>query len=144
MRLSFNLCFLLLICSAGQCQSVNIRKVEFTTLTRGYQKQVFISQDSVVEIVDGRQEDNKITKRSLSKSEWDSLVKAIQSVDLKEVPALQSPTSRRAFDGARHSSIRISDADGKQYEHSFDDESPHPNLKPLMDAILSIQSTPPR
>jgi hypothetical protein len=144
MRSSLNLAFWLLICSAAQCQSVDIRNVEFTTLTRGYQKQIFISQDSVIEIIDGRQEDNKVTKKSLSGSEWNALMKAIQPLDLNEVSALESPTSRRAFDGARHSSIKISDSNGKVYEHSFDDESPHPKLRPLMDAILQIQTAQQR
>jgi hypothetical protein len=127
---------------AAQCQSGEITKIEFTTLTRGYQKQVFITSDSVIQITDGRAEDNNVVKRRLNSSDWNELMKVLEPVDLQELPSLQSPSSRRAFDGARHSSIKVVTKDGKEYEHAFDDEYPHQKLKNVMDVILKIEKTP--
>lgn len=133
----FSIC---IFCTVAQCQTAGaISKIEFTTLTRGYKKQVFISRDSVIEIVDGRQEENGVVKRKLNIEEWDALIKGLENVILKEIPTLQSPTAQRTFDGARHSSIRITDADGKAWEHSFDNENPHEKLKPFMDGIVKIK-----
>jgi hypothetical protein len=54
------------------------------------------------------------------------------------MPDLPSPTSKRAFDGARHSTITIETTLGKSYTHSFDDKNPHPGLMELMEAIVQI------
>jgi hypothetical protein len=115
-----------------------ITKVEFTSLTRGYQKQVFLTADSLVEVIDGRQDDTKVTKRKLPAGEWDVLIKSIGTVPLTEVQELPSPTSRRAFDGARHSTLTLTTKEGKSYSHTFDDENPHKKLQPLMDAIKKV------
>jgi hypothetical protein len=132
--------FLIILCTAARCQSAaSVTKIEFTTLTRGYQKQIFISGDSVIAITDGRQEANTIVKRKLDPAAWDQLIKALEGVDLKELPSLPSPTSRRAFDGARHSSLKIITANGEEYQHGFDDEFPHEKLRELMDAIMNIE-----
>src|SRR5688500_5725962 len=89
------------VCVAGRCQAnAVITKIEFTTLTRGYQKQVFMSMDSLVKIVEGRQDDNKIFKRKLADGEWKELVEEAAKTPLQEIAQLKSPTSRRAFDGA--------------------------------------------
>jgi hypothetical protein len=140
MKLNLTLVFVAALATAATCQSGNISKVEFTTATRGYQKEVFISRDSVIEIVDGRREENTIRKRALVESDWKLLEDALKNLKLESIPTLQSPTSRRTFDAARYSRIRITTRDAKQYEHAFDDEAPHADLKPLMDAILRIQS----
>jgi hypothetical protein len=124
----------------SQCQSAStIQKIEFTTLSRGYQKQIFISPDSVITVIDGRVESNKVVKRKLGSEEWESLIVPLKNISLHEVAGLKSPSNRRAFDGARHSTITIESSDGNSWNHSFDDESPHEKLKPLMDAIKKIE-----
>jgi len=127
----------------GQNNQPAITKVEFTTLTRGYQKQIFISPDSVVKIVDGRSDENKMSKRKLSDGEWDAFVKETSGLVLKEIPSLPSPTSRRAFDGARHSTIVIRTGDGKSYSHAFDDENPNEKLHGLMELIKKMDTGEP-
>lgn len=122
------------------CQSTSsVQKIEFSSASRGYQKQIFISSDSVVTIINGREESNKVTKRRLTSDEWQSLIKTLEDVSLNEIPQLPSPTSRRAFDGARHSTISIQTSDGNAWQHSFDDETPHLKLQSLMKAIKKIE-----
>lgn len=135
--LSFLFCAV--IGMAGQCQNNSITKIEFTTLTRGYQKQVFISADSLVKIVEGRQDENKVQKRKLADGEWKELVNEAAKTPVTEIAQLKSPTSRRAFDGARHSTIVIHTKDGRSYTHSFDDENPHEKLKVLLDLIKNME-----
>jgi hypothetical protein len=129
-----------LIATAGQCQAPDVTRVEFTTMTRGYQKQVFLSQDSLISIIDGRQQENKVAKRKLSDGEWDLITASVQEIRLADINSLKSPTSRRTYDAARHSTIKLTTKDGQGAEHSFDDESPNPKLKALMEAILKIDT----
>lgn len=127
--------------AAARCQDTQLAKVEFTTFTRGYQKQLFISPDSLVQIIDGRQSENGIIKRKLAPGEWDTLTLAVRDLEMKEVSTLQAPSNRRTFDAARHSVIRIELANGQTVEHNFDDEHPHPRLKPLMDEIIRMSDS---
>jgi hypothetical protein len=64
---------------------------------------------------------------------------AMKDLSLKDIDGLQSPTTNRAHDGATHSSIVITFDDGSSISHSFDDENPHPDLQPLLDAILQFR-----
>jgi hypothetical protein len=80
-----------------------------------------------------------IIKRKLAAAEWEELIKGIARISLAEIPELQSPTSRRSFDGARHSTIEIYTREGKSYTHSFDDENPNEKLEPLMEIISRMR-----
>src|SRR5690349_15582022 len=84
-----------------QCQTSNIKKIEYTTLTRGYQKHVVITLDSISTSVEGRGE-NQQSKRALSKAEWNTVIGAAKNVKLSEIPSLPSPSMKRAYDGALH------------------------------------------
>jgi hypothetical protein len=122
---------------------VAVAKIEFTSYTRGYQKEIFISPDSLIEIVEGRpQAENRIIKRKLAVDEWAALMKTLENVKLPEITDLQSPSTRRAFDGAKHSTIKIITSNGKAFEHTFDDENPHEKLLGLMQMIKKVESIP--
>ncbi len=124
--------------AAQHAEQPVITIIEFTTLTRGQQKQVFISADSVTEITDGRENESAIKKQKLEDGKWEELLSTIRGVKLEEIPKLPSPTNRRAFDGARHSTLKITTSDGRDFVHTFDDENPHKALHALMDKILEL------
>ncbi|HYG01780.1 MAG TPA: hypothetical protein VD927_05000 [Chryseosolibacter sp.] len=127
--------------SVTQCdkqQNVSVEKIEFSTLTRGYQKRITIREDSVITSVQGRGED-QVQKRITTKAEWDKLVDAVRTIDVSNVSALQSPSSKRSFDGAMHSLIRVVTKEGETYEHAFDDEEPHKDLRSFLRLILSME-----
>ena len=132
--------FFILILTAylnSQCQTSSIvQKVEFTSLTRGFHKQIIISPDSVSVITQGR--DPQSYRRSLTKKEWHSLQKILADVAVTDIQSLQSPTQKRAYDGALHSALTLVTPGGQTSTHSFDDEDPHPSLKPLLKKILTI------
>ena len=125
-----------------RCQAPNsVKKVEYTTLTRGYQKHIIISPDSLTITVEGREE-NKSYKRALSKDEWRTLTDCLKKVKLSEVPALKSPTMKRTYDGARHSTLTLITSDTTPLTHSFDNEDANEKLLPLMKAIQKIEEKP--
>jgi hypothetical protein len=140
-KLAFIFWFLTLGGLSVQCQtSNNIKKIEYTTLTRGYQKHVVISADSVKVSVEGRNEDRQ-NKRALSKTEWNSVMGALKDVAISSIPSLPSPTMKRAYDGALHSTLTLTTRDQTEFGHSFDDENPDPKLMPLMRAVIKIADT---
>src|SRR5690606_35766592 len=75
----------------------------------------------------------------IEQDDWSRIMLALQNVSLQDIDGLQSPTQNRAHDGAIHSTIEITFEDGSSVTHSFDDENPHPDLRPLLDEILRFR-----
>lgn len=119
----------------------NITAISFTKQSRGFLDEVVISRDSV----HGATENHRMPENaqnyasSIGEDEWAKLMIALRDVSLEDIDGLQSPTMNRAHDGALHSSIVITFEDGTSISHSFDDENPHPDLQPLLDAILEFR-----
>jgi hypothetical protein len=131
-------CFLATCCASTRGQSTStISKIEFTSLTRGYQKHAILSADSLILVTEGREQD-KTLKRKLSKVEWNTLISSLKKVKLSEIPKLKSPSMKRAFDGAMHSTLTIITKDQKNITHGFDDEDANEKLRPLMIAVKKI------
>ncbi len=114
----------------------NIARIEFSSLTRGYQEHVVFTVDSMKHTRVQAGHPKVSNARELKKSEWHDILKVVHKINLKEVPELKSPTMKRSFDGARHSTITITTNSNQTYIHSFDDENPHEKLKALMGVIL--------
>jgi hypothetical protein len=127
--------YLMFHCAFDQQSAID--KIEFITGTRGYKRQVFISNDSVIAVLDGRA-GSKVQKRKIAQEEWTDLMDALEDVSVSDLPNLQSPTSRRAFDGAKQSTITLYSSQGQSWSHTFDDENPNPELIPLMKCISKI------
>jgi hypothetical protein len=117
--------------------SKEISRIEFNSGTRGYREQITITPDSVISIQEDFKANQKplITARACSPKEWSKLLDCLGDVRLTEIETLESPTMKRAYDGASHGSIIISTTDNKTFTHGFDDEDPHKKLKPLMAEI---------
>jgi hypothetical protein len=121
--------------------SKEISQIEFNSGTRGYREQIIINADSVTSILEDSKVDQKARKktRAILPNEWTRLLECLGDVRLTEVETLESPTMKRAYDGASHGSIIITTIDNKTYTHGFDDEDPHKKLKPLMAEIKKFR-----
>ena len=136
--------FILTLLSFGQttAQSLqDIKTIAFTKQTRGMVDEVVVSRDSVEGFVENHRmpESSHRYATGIDESQWANLVLSLKDVPLEDIDGLQSPTMNRAHDGAIHSSIIITFEGGDTVTHSFDDENPHPDLKPLLDAILEFR-----
>lgn len=126
---------------AARCNGQSdVSKIEFTSLTRGYQKQVFIDKDSLTVLIDGRQSENRIVKRKLAAGEWKTLTDELKNIDPTKLPEYKSPTNRRAFDGAKHSTVKLISGNGSEFSHTFDDLEPHKDLKKFLNLILKMEN----
>jgi hypothetical protein len=133
-------CFVAVILIVG-CASVaqhsdHIMRIEFSSLTRGYQEHIVITSDSVKYSRVQAGHPKVARSHAIKKSEWEDLLKIVQKIDLKEMSELKSPTMKRSFDGARHSTISVITDSNQTFRHLFDDENPHEKLKALMSAIV--------
>ena len=142
--MKLNLIFILIVMASlnarGQ-SAENITTISFTKQSRGFLDEVVISRDSVHGATENHRmpENARNYASSIGEDEWAKLMIALKDVSLKDVDGLQSPTMNRAHDGALHASIVITFEDGSSVSHSFDDENPHPDLRPLLDAILEFR-----
>lgn len=122
----------------------SITSITFTKQTRGLLDEIVVSRDSVQGFVDNQRSpaNSHQYATAIDENQWAKVVLALQDVSLAAIDGLQSPTMNRAHDGAIHSSIVITFEDGSSVTHSFDDEKPHPDLQPLLDAILEFRVPP--
>src|SRR4051812_29110661 len=97
--------FCLAACGA-KCQQSVITRITFTSSTRGYQKEIFISPDSLIKTINDRGK-IQVTKRKLEAGVWEKLMASLGDLKLEEIPQLPSPTSGRSFDAAHHSSLIV-------------------------------------
>lgn len=125
-----------------QVQDSNtVNMIEFSTLSRsGHYEHIIITQDSIFINITERRLNNVDTSysRKLKSNEWQAIIQSLENISLPEIPDMKSPTMKRAYDGARHSEIIISEKNSNSFNHLFDDENPHEKLNPLMNKIESL------
>ena len=128
-------------CAVYSQKNSDVVKIEFSSLSRGYSKQISITKDSLIESSNvNRSADIKMVKRKVSLKEWEKLTQALGNISITEIEGLQSPTMKRTYDGARHSTITLTTLKGEAATHSFDDEQPHVKLQKLMSEISNLTS----
>ncbi|HET9485949.1 MAG TPA: hypothetical protein VFO54_00860 [Chryseosolibacter sp.] len=134
--------FTIMACGFALGQShEDITMISFTKQNRGYLDEVVVSRDSVHGVVENHKmpENSRNYSTAIHADDWAKLMIALKDVPLESIDGLQSPTTNRAHDGAAHSSIVITFEGGQSISHSFDDENPHPDLAPLLKALLEFR-----
>ena len=119
------------------CKELNFTKVEYRSTTMMGKTSVEITADSVVISFNGRGEPTR-SSRSTESSEWMSLGKAMEGVDLNKIATLEAPSNKRATDAAPYGTIFITTKDSTYTSASFDGKNPHEMLMPLMNEIVKI------
>lgn len=139
MKNYFVIIYLILLGCASRAQNNNlISRIEYSSLSRGgYHEQIMITPDSIriTKKEDRTEEGEKAYTRKLNAQEWTLLQQSLSHISMAEISELKSPTMKRSFDGARHSSIVVTASNGTSAQHAFDDENPHQKLTMLMKHI---------
>jgi len=120
-----------------------IKQVEYSSSTRGSYKQLIFTPKEMIRSEEDRRSSNdeKRSTQKLKSGEWKALCETLKTVELNRIPELKSPTMKRAYDGARTSTITITLKNGTALSHSFDNEDPHEQLSALMKVIIQLDST---
>lgn len=125
-------------------QSAEVREVELSKVSRGYEEHIRITPDSLHVFTENKMGEKAVKdfSRKVSEKEWTRLVEIIRIRPVKELHDLPSPTMKRAHDAAMHSTITIHLADGTSVTHGYDDENPHGAFVPLLKEIRTLSSVP--
>lgn len=133
------------ILMAFSCENVQLEKeitmIEFSSGgMSGYNERIQITPDKVITTIEQKrsQEDAVIREHAITKDEWSQLVSTLESIDFSEIENFESPTMKRAYDGAMHSEIIVATSTKKYVSPSFDDYNPHEKLQPLMNGIREL------
>ena len=135
-KLLFSLVFLFgSLCLLAQ--EPPVRKIQFESFTRGYQKKVEITRDSIQVEESGTRSGS--VQRAISKAEWEQLMATLEGVKPKELPQLGAGGKERARDAALHSTLTLITESGSYTTPTFDNYRAHPALAPLMEVIRQIE-----
>lgn len=118
-----------------------IVQVEMSKVSRGGEHHIRVTPDSVNVLKYNRKASVNHPQsfgRTLSPAEWSTITALIAELEPEEIPNFVAPTFDRATDAAPHSTITLRNAEGEKYAHNFDGDNPHPRLKKLVNAILSL------
>lgn len=118
-----------------------IQKITFHSVTRGYSKSIVFTPDSMSVAIISMRGNGPDVKKAMSVKEWSQLTFPLLSIQLSEIPKLESPTNGRQTDAALGSIITIFTSDKKEYAHYFDDVHPNAKLQQLMDAITALEKS---
>jgi hypothetical protein len=124
-------------CAAYSQKNNEVTRIEFTSLTRGYSEQTIFTKDSLITTILERGVEASSRKEKVKSQDWEDLLKSIQDLTLSEVSDLKSPTVKRTYDGAKHSTLSFTTPAGV-VSHSFDDRDPHEKLLPLMKIVIRL------
>lgn len=120
-------------------QKQKIEQIKLTERTRGFSKIIVFTPSS--KTINNNEE---IVNAKMSPSEWNTVSKLAETIDLSRISGLQSPTTGRYSDQALASTIIIS-SNGTEYTSAtFDSGFPPKELEALYSTIIGSDKTKTR
>ena len=121
---------ILLIVETNFNNTETIKSVELSYQTRGMQKCLYITSDSVRITING-----KINGYKTNKSQWQSILKSFQKVKLSGISKLKRPSTKSFYDGAMMTQLKVI-TNLKEYESvGFDHDMPPSALVKTINAM---------
>lgn len=126
---------------AKGCGSTGLKKdsdnisIEYEALTRGAYNKIITKRDTVITIKD-REMKNPI-QRTLSNSDWNTILKLMSEINLETVANLKAPTKERFHDGAMMANITVIYRDKIYKSTTFDHGHPPKEIEKLVEKIIA-------
>lgn len=133
--------FILILVLAKGCTSSELQKesenisFEYEAHTRGGYKKVLAKQDTVYTI---KSRDGKAVEKSLSKSDWNSLLNLLSKVDVTKIADLKAPSEKRFYDGAMIAQLKVIYKDKTYESATFDHGNPPAEIKDLVTKVIEV------
>ena len=109
-----------------------IKLVELSYQTRGMQKFLHITSDSIKVTING-----KFTHFKTTEGQWQKILRTFQKVKLSGIATLKRPSTKSFYDGALISQLKVV-TNLKEYQSvSFDHDAPPTTLVKPINAIKS-------
>ena len=121
-------------CSASKINQDAI-SLEYSARSRRTFKHIIINKKNISTV--NKSGETSIIK-TCSKTDWETILKALKPIDFENIPNLKAPSEKRFFDGAAIGNFKII-YNGQTYETpSFDHGNPPQEIAELVTEMLSI------
>lgn len=115
---------------ASTKQKTDFTEITYEAMTRGRSEKITIKENVVYYKTHLKSSTIKLTEK-----QQEQLKKELLKVNLSEISNLKSPTNKRLFDGAMHTTVSVK-KDTKEYiSNTFDDTDPPSELNELCTLI---------
>jgi hypothetical protein len=126
----YKLMVLFLIFGKNISEKEMVKSVELSYQTRGTQKYLHISNDSILVEINGRISNYKTTP-----AQWKKILKSLEKVKLSGISTLKRPSTKSYYDGALITQMKVI-TNIKEYESvSFDHDNPPTILVKTINAM---------
>lgn len=110
-------------------------KIEYKAYSRGFYQTISVAHQMVF-VAKNREE--KPIGFKLSDADWNSIIRAVQELELASLPRVKAPTEKRFYDGAAIANLKIT-KQGKTYEsQSFDHGFPPLETEKIVNKMVSF------
>ncbi|HLT33300.1 MAG TPA: hypothetical protein VKZ98_05875 [Aquaticitalea sp.] len=116
--------------------------ISYEENTRGFYERIWITRDSIT-VTGDRKHIEKISVPTPQK-EWNELMTLLKEVNIKELPNLKAPTSMRHYDGARFTTLFVTQNKVETATESFDHGHPPNAIENLVNKVLSMRKLIPK
>lgn len=133
--------FLLVLVGSKSCsenQEMADATIEYKAMTRGYQLEIKLQNDSV--FVSRQTRNDKVeSNRKLSEQEKNTIVSEVKKIDLETLAKLEPPSKKHQFDGAAAANLSVT-SKGKTYTtKTFDHRNPPMEISDLVNKITAFE-----
>jgi hypothetical protein len=128
-----NILIFLFIFAMNPVPQETVKSVELSYITRGSNRNLMISSDSIVVSINDERHSYKTTAM-----QWKKIKNALKKVNLSGISSLKRPSTKSYSDGAMAAQL-IVETSVKKYESSnFDDNKPHLKLVGIIDTMKLV------
>lgn len=131
--------FIFMFLTANDCTNQDkdsVSSFSYETFTRGSSTMYNVTPEMIQIKSTGLNKSE--SSLQISKEEWNGLLEKMQKIDVSKVNQLKAPTDARASDAALHAILSIRKNDTIYKTNSFDHGQPPAEIKPLVEAILTL------
>jgi hypothetical protein len=128
-----NILIFLFIFTMNPAPKETLKSVELSYITRGSNRNLKISSDSIVVSINDEKRSYKT-----SAAQWKKIKNSLKKVNLSGISGLKRPSTKSYSDGAMAAQLSV-ETSLKKYESSgFDDNNPHLKLVGIIDTMKSV------
>jgi hypothetical protein len=128
-----NILIFLVIFTMNPLPKETIKSVELSYITRGTNKNLLITPDSIVVSINDDKRSYKTTA-----TEWHRIITALKRVNLKTISTLKRPSTKSFSDGAMSAQLRVESSVKKYESTNFDDNKPPLKLVGVIETMKSV------
>ena len=109
----------------------------YQATTRGFYEKIWVTKDSIT-FTNDRNQKEKISYKTQD-SDWNELMRLVNTIDIKTLPELEAPTAMRHYDGAAIATLSVVHGKDEIISNSFDHGHPPETIESIVNKVLSMK-----